>query len=200
MMTHLLLRGLPEASQSGGPRTARYGLVGFLDLRVEVGGLRAGAGAGAALALRLLLGRILRVNFFLNVIVCVIHAGRCCLVRFVVVRELAMSGEVHPRGPCMCSATSWSTSASEARSKVHMLHNWSEQCNNNELLLLAFICRLCWSFKSASMLVVPASFYCECGTAFDSAMAARLSTFIALGLERFARPPSRLPGRSAWTR
>lgn len=31
---------------------------------------------------------------------------------FVVVRELAMSGEVHPRGPCMCSATSCSTTGS----------------------------------------------------------------------------------------
>jgi hypothetical protein len=74
-----------------------------LDLRVEVGGLRAGTGAGAALALCLLLGRILRVGLFLNVVVCGIHAGRRCLVEFVAVRELllAMSGEVHPRGPCI---------------------------------------------------------------------------------------------------
>jgi hypothetical protein len=72
--TYLLLCGLPKPSQLGGPRTARYGLVGFLDLRVEVGGLRAGAGAGAALALRLLFGRILRIYFLLNMVVCGIHA------------------------------------------------------------------------------------------------------------------------------
>lgn len=67
--TCLLLRRLPEASQSCRPRAARYGLVGFLDLGVEVAGLR----AGAALA-RLLLGLVLGIALLLYMVVCGVHA------------------------------------------------------------------------------------------------------------------------------
>jgi hypothetical protein len=69
---HLLLHGAKEAAQARRPRAAGYGLVGILDLGVEVVGRLLVRAVPACLLFR----GVLRVALLLNMVICRVHGSR----------------------------------------------------------------------------------------------------------------------------